>query len=173
VSLPAFILLVWFAKWPGKIERVVLPLLWAGGLALMIMETRALQTRPYEIVSLPTGRAASFHHAHTVKWRWFLAHVRPSDYLFGDPDWSFPLGVRTPAQVDFVTPTGFTRPEQVQNVVERLEATNARWVLWDGVLDFQLEPGNHLGPLRGYLHRQYHLAKTFDDSWSQVWERNE
>ncbi len=45
VSLPAFILVVWFAKWPGRIERVALPFLWIGLLALMIAETYSIQTQ--------------------------------------------------------------------------------------------------------------------------------
>jgi len=36
---------------------------------------------------------------------------------------------------------------------------------------FRSGPGDHLGPLRAYLHAHYHVVKTFSD-WDQIWERN-
>lgn len=176
VSLPALILLVWFAKWSGKLERVVLLLLWVLALGLVAMETRSTQTHSYETLDLPAGRIAFFHPSDVEVFRWFLAHARPSDFLFGDhPGTNFGLRLRNPAQVDFdwVTETDYTRPEQVQNVVETLEAKQVRWVEWVAETEPSGQPGDHLGPLRSYLHTHYHVAKSFYDGEVQVLERNE
>jgi hypothetical protein len=173
VALPAFILLVWFVKWPGRLERVALRLMWVAVLGLMVMETRSIQTRLYETMDLPVGRIASFHPGSFENLRWFLAHAGPSDFLFGDTALNFALGLRNPAQVNWLTSTDYTRPEQVQNVVETLEKKRVRWVAWDRGLD---DPGgldDHLQPLRSYLRTHYHLAKSFYDGEEQILERNQ
>src|SRR5205814_7356603 len=38
-SCPAFILFVWFARWPGRLERGILRCLWMLALTLMFVET--------------------------------------------------------------------------------------------------------------------------------------
>jgi hypothetical protein len=174
VSLPAFILVVWFAKWPGRIERVGLPFLWVGLLALMIAETHSIQTQWHATLDLPVGRVASFHREDSEILQWYLSHMRPSDYLLAEPGLNFPLGLRNPTPMDSLTPSDYTRPEQVQRVVEALESKRARWVDTDGVLneDFPGGADYHLGPLRAYLHAHYHLVKTLRDGFEQVWERD-
>jgi hypothetical protein len=173
VSLPAFILLVWFAKWPGRIERAALPFFWVGLLALMIAETHSIQTRGHATLDLPVGRVATFHRDIPELFRWYLSHTRPSDYLFAAPYLNFALGLRNPTPIDFLTTSDYTRPEQVQRVVEALETKRARWVEWEPDVDLPEGQGNHLGPLRSYLHAHYHLATTFYDGSLQVWERSE
>jgi hypothetical protein len=172
VSLPAFILVVWFARWPGRLERVALPFLWVGLLALMIAETRSIQTQWHATLDLPVGRVASFDHQNPQLLQWCLSHMRPSDYLLADPGLNFALDLRNPTPIDFLTPSDLTRPEQVQSVVDALETKRARWVEWWVGLNFPEGPGDHLGPFRSYLHTHYHLATTLGDG-EQLWERNE
>jgi hypothetical protein len=62
-------------------------------------------------------------------------------------------------------------PEQVQSVVEALETKRARWLEMEPEPDFPEGPGNHLGPLRSYLHAHYHVVKTFYNGEDQIWER--
>ncbi len=77
----------------------------------------------------------------------------------------------------FLTPTEFTRPEQVRAVVEALEEHQVRYVLCPvdfdyEVIAFSLSPSvNHLAPFLEYLRTHDHVVKTFEDS-DQVWERN-
>jgi len=173
VSLPAFILLVWFAKQPGRIERIALPFLWVGLLALMIAETHSIQTRWHATLDLPAGRVATFDSERPQIFQWYLSHMRPSDYLLAFPGLNFALGLRNPTPVNFFTTSDYTRPEHVQSIVEALEAKRARWVEWVPDLDFPGGPGDHLGPLRAYLRTHYHLAKSFYDGKVQILERNQ
>jgi hypothetical protein len=170
VSLPAFLVLVWFAKWPGRIERVMLPPVWIGLLALMIAEARSGQTRWHATLELPIGRVATFVRDEPEQFRWFLSHLKPPDLLFASPELNFELGLQNPSAIDSLSPTDFTRPEQVQRVVEALEAKRARWVEWWPDELISEGPGDHLGALRVYLQTHYHLAKTFGDE--QILERN-
>jgi len=85
----------------------------------------------------------------------------------------FPMGLRNPAKVPYVTTTDYTRPEEVLDVVDSLEKHRVRFVLWP--LDLEVRAGNpsagdHLGPLRTYLRAHYHVVRTFSD-FDQLWER--
>jgi len=172
VSLPAFILLVWFTKWPGKIERVTLPLIVIGLLTLMIAETHSSQSRWHTTLDLPVGRAALSDRDSPEVFQWYLLHMRHSDLLFGIPDLNFALGLRNPTPIDFTTTSDYTRPEQVQSIIESLEAKRPRWVEWWLDLDLPDGPSDHLGLLRAYLRAHYHVAKIFSDGNEEVLERN-
>jgi hypothetical protein len=87
----------------------------------------------------------------------------------------FMLNVRNPAEVPFLTTSDYTRPEQVLNVLNGLQAHRVRFVMWWPELDLPDDAahpeGDHLGPLRAYLSRHYRVVKTFTDG-TQVWERS-
>jgi hypothetical protein len=67
----------------------------------------------------------------------------------------------------------------VQDVIEALERSRARFVLWGIWLDTpfdnhdrQFDP-RHLAPIRDYLRTHYHLVRNFGEpEYEQVWERN-
>ena len=95
-----------------------------------------------------------------------------SESFFGDQLVCFALGLRDPAEIDFITPTDYTRPEQVANVMHALERERVRYVLWYVGLDSPpADAQDHLAPLRAYLFSRYRMVKTFGDG-DQVWERN-
>ncbi len=86
----------------------------------------------------------------------------------------FALGLGDPAQVRYVTTTEYTRPEQVQKVIEGLEKHRVRFVCWYPGLNLPDSTGkgsDNLGPLRAYVRSHYHLVKTFATS-DVILERN-
>jgi hypothetical protein len=172
VSVPALILLVWFAGYPGKVRRFAMRLLGITVVGLVLIETRSIQTRSWNFASLPIGTIATFNPGIDRDYHWFLSRSAPSDFLFGDTFFNFAFGFRNPAKVNFLTATDYTRPEQVRDLIEALEQHHVRWVIWNSDLDLPHEPGDHLAGMRSYLHAQYHLARTSDSSGDQVWERN-
>jgi hypothetical protein len=98
--------------------------------------------------------------------------TQPSDYFFGDSLLCFALGPRNPARVSFLTPTDFTRPEEVRDVVQALEEHQVNFVSWYVGLDVPLDTaGNHLAPLTLYLHDHYHVGRTFLNG-DMIWERD-
>lgn len=175
VSPPAFITLVWLAKFPGKLERLLLRALWVSALVLVILFPVMRQTQWRAYLNLPTGRTAFIRPALYHEYEWLLPRARVSDFLFGDQPANFALRLRDPARVDFIRPTDYTRPSQVQDVVEGLERRRVRFVTWYYGLDRGVagDPaGDHLNPLRLYLRRHYHVAKRFD-RYHEILERNE
>jgi hypothetical protein len=110
------------------------------------------------------------------EYHWIAGRTRPSELFFGAPLMCLALGLRNPAEVDFITTTDYTRPEQVANVVQVLERGRIHYVvLWDFTLEIPEAghaAGNHLGPLITYLETHYRVVKTFTNG-DLVWERNE
>jgi hypothetical protein len=173
-SLPALILAVWFLKASLKPERILRQALWATVLVVAIARPAITQTLWNASLDLPTGRTAfaGFPVLYD-KFKWVSARTRPGDYFFDDPQLCFGLRLRDPSRVPFLRPTGYTRPEEVQDAVQALEQHQVRFVHWFLSLDNEIvDPADdNLGPLRVYLRDHYHVAITFSNL-DQIWERN-
>jgi hypothetical protein len=172
VSLPAFIMLVWFLNSSFKLERALLRILWAMVLVLAIARPIVTQTRWNAFLDLPTGRTAFPERGTYEETKWVLERTHPFDYFFGDQLLCFDLRLRNPSRVLYVTPYDFTRPEEVRSVVQGLEEHQVRFVSWYPGLDDPVDvEGNHLAPLRRYMQGHYHVAASFTDGHT-IWERN-
>jgi len=171
VSLPGLILLSWFLDSSHRTERILQRIVWAAVLVVGIVRTVIAQVRWRACLELPTGRTAFFEPELYEKCKWLSERTRPSEYFFGDPFLCFTLGLRNPARVPFVRPTDYTRPEEVDDVVQALEQRQVRFVNWYNGVDASSTSGDHLAPLRHCLATHYHVAKTFSNL-DQIWERN-
>ena len=173
VSLPAFIVLVWFLNFPFRLERALLRISWAAVLVLAIARPIVTQTRWKAFLDLPTGRTAFFDPGGYDETKWLLERTHPYDYFFGDQLLCFGLMLRNPSRVAFVTPYAYTRPEEVFSVVQGLELHKVRFVSWySGLDDPAATEGNNLGPLRSYLQGHYRVAEHFANGHT-MWERND
>lgn len=161
VSLPAFIILVWFVNSPARLHTLARQVLWACMVAAMMGFVWHDLTRWRAYLVTPTGRAAFLDSPSFQEFRWLAAHTRPSAPLFDCSGQSyFLLNLRSPAMVSFLSGTDYLRPEQVRDLVESLEKKRVPIVLWCSDLDFGLRPDDHLGPLRDYLHTHYQPAEV-------------
>jgi len=181
VSLPAMIVFVWFVKSSSKHASVLTYLLWAVGTAVLAGQSVIAQVDWRAYLDTPAGRVAFPEPEVWEKFQWLRDRTRPSDFIFQASNCNlyYLLGLQNPTPVSFVTATGYTRPEQVRDVVAALERSQARFVVWGLWLDTprykrekQFDPG-HLAPIRDYLRAHYHLVRNFGDpDYEQVWERN-
>jgi hypothetical protein len=176
VCLPALILFVWSINSPGRLPRAITILLWTGGAAALVVQPTMVQTGWRGYLQSPTGRAALLDPDRFEKYRWILNHTGPGDFYFqaDDCDQYFLLDLRNPAEVSYVTGGDYTRPEQVQNVIEMLEKYRVRFVMWSAWLDVPRKPGGNpreLAALRAYLRAHYHLVRRFVDDQEEAWER--
>jgi hypothetical protein len=178
VSIPALILLIWLLKSEAGIARVIATMLWVVGVLVLVAQSIMTQTSWQGYLETPVGSAVFLDPDRYDKFRWLAKRTRPGDFFYqaDDVDLYFPLGLRNPAAVYFLTPSGFTRPDQVQNAAEALEMHQVRFVVWSAWLDVS-RSGNkgkdHLGPLRAYVRQHYHLVRTFPGpDLHEAWERN-
>jgi hypothetical protein len=176
VSAPALILLVWFLDSARKIETALLRLLWVTVLVMFVARPLATQIRWKAFLDLPTGHTAFFEPVLYEKCKWVSARTRPFDYFFGDHMIAFALQLRNVGRVPFLRPTDYTRPEEVQDAIQAVDKFQVRFVSWYRGLDHERDigrrpAGNHLSPMRLYLHEHYHVAATFANG-DQMLERN-
>ena len=149
--------------------------LWIAALAAAAYSPAMTQLGWHGVLTTPAGRIALLDSVRNAKFDWVSRHTRPGDYFFeaGDTDLYFPLGLRNPSEVPFMTPTDYTRPEQVARTLISLQVRRVRYVVWSPWLDLPdraMRAGDHLGPLRILMRQAYRVVKTFEDG-DQVWER--
>jgi len=172
ISLPALIMLAWFLTAPFRLERALLRILWAVVLISAVARPIVIQKRWRAFLNLPTGSTAFFQPGLYQETKWLLERTHPSDYFFGDQLLCFDLRLVNPSRVDYVTPFAFTRPEEVLNVIESLDAQKVRLVSWSpGLEDLTDTKDNSLAPLRRYLAGHYHVAEHFANGHT-ILERN-
>lgn len=75
----------------------------------------------------------------------------------------------------FVENGGYTTAKQVTEVIQGLERHQVRYILWSpqafDILPTSENPsGDHLGPLRDYIHNHYTMVKVFPDG-AEIWEK--
>lgn len=175
VSLPALIVLVWLIRSGEGPGGFLLKSLGTLALALAILSTVRTQIRWRGYLDLPIGRAAFQDPIHYEEVQWLLNRTRAGEFFYEAylPEMYFPLALRNPAPISYVTPTDFTRPEQVQAVIEGLDRHSVRYVVWSREVDLRTRnrpQADHLGPLRAYLWSHYRMAKVFSN-FDVVWER--
>jgi hypothetical protein len=177
VAPPGIIVLVWLIKSSKRDARMLTNLVWAYALVVLVAQSIIVQTGWRGYLQSPTGRAALLDPDRFEKYRWILNHTRPGDFYFqaDDCDQYFLLDLRNPAEVSFVTGGDYTRPDQVQNVIETLEKYQVGFVMWSAWLDVPRSPGGsprELAALRVYLSAHYHPVKEFADNLEEAWERS-
>jgi hypothetical protein len=139
----------------------------AGALAAMLlvggMELAVSQLRWSTRLESPRGPVVLLFRPIAERYALLMQRAQPGDSLFGDTDLNFITGLKNPAPLPFVTANGYTRPEQVQSVLNGLERRHSRFVVWPDELENNRGADDNLLPLRLYLQAHYRLAQRFDD----------
>jgi hypothetical protein len=181
ISLPGFVVLAWLVNSPGRASVAFRRLLWGVGAAAMIAHPLIARTEWRAYLNTPTGRVAFLDPDVYEKFRWVAEHTRAGDPLYQASDCNlyFLLDLRNPARVPFITSSGYTLPDQVENVMASLHESPVRYVLWSVWLDVPYPDraktfdAARLAPLRDYLRAHFHLIRNFGPpDYEQVWERN-
>lgn len=176
VSPPAWILLVWFIQQPGKFTAARRTLLSWGIILLMLVTPWKTQRAKAMYLDTPTGRTVCTDPLKYLRQRWIQTRTKPGDFLLGTffPDSYYWALLQNPSDVPFLTRTDYTRPEQVERLVEALDSLRVHYVLWALALDIPRpypQDRDNLGPLRDYVRSHYHVVETFPEG-DQAWERN-
>jgi hypothetical protein len=177
-ALPATILLVWTLNSWRRTGPFFVMALAAGSLAFAIAFPARMQTRRWVYLDVSAGRVALSDTSRQEEFQWVVSHTRPGDYFFdnaGVHPFVVLARVRSPGSVLFLTLTDYTRPEQVENLINGLQIHRVRFILWEAGFEIPVETGiggDHLEPLRKYLRAHYRVVKSFP-GLDQVWERNE
>ena len=178
VSLPGLIILAWFIKTSGRFASGLASAVCLATLATLAVQITIVQTKWHRRLDARVGDIDLLDPDRYEKFRWVSQQTHAGEFLFqaSDCDLYYPLDLRNPAQVPFLTSSEYTRPEQVEEVIRALQKHQVRLVLWSVWLDLPLQlpfERNRLAPLRNYLLAHYHIVKTFGaPDYEDVWERN-
>lgn len=170
VTPPALILCVWYFSGPATPDRWVRGGLWTAGLIFLLYLPISRQLHERAYLDLPTGRTAFTNARQYDKAQWFAARTHPGESFFNEPFVAFALSLNSPAPIDYVLPSQFTRPEQVDALLKSMTAHQTRYIYLYPELYSSVHAADNLGPLRDYMAKNYHLARA--DSAGQTWERN-
>jgi hypothetical protein len=171
VSVPAIITLVWLATRLPKMGPKFVAAFASAALGLACLKPAVTQTRWRASLDLPAGRTAFLDLEQYEETKWVAEREQPSNYFFGDQLICFLLTLRNPARIPLLRPTDYTRPEEVQNLLQALEEHKVSFVSWYPALD-TTHAHDNLAAVRLYLLNHYHVAKTFSNGY-KIWARNE
>ena len=183
VSPPALIILVYWMQREGRLQRILTGLLWFAVCGSGMIHPLRVQRSAMSVLQLPRGPVAfpeQASDAHDMV-QWLASQTKPGEFFFapGEPGILFPLALRPVDESGGYDNTDATRPEYVQSAIAALERRRVRLIQWppDSTEPrFYRREEDHLGPLKEYVQRNYHLVKHFDsptsDEWEEIWERN-
>ncbi len=182
VSPPALIILVYWMRREGRLQRILTGLLWLAVFGFGVIHPLRVQMPAMNVLQLPRGPMAFSEHgsvAHDML-QWLSSRTKPGEFFFapGDPGILFPLALRPVGESPGYDNTDATRPEQVQSAIAVLERYRVRLIQWPPDSTdprFYRREGDHLEPLKEYVQRNYHLVKRFDsltgEEYEEIWER--
>jgi len=173
VSMPGIIAGVYLATRLQRGARQVLALLAFGTACLSLLLIWSRQHHTYVTTSLPAGSVAISGDQYEEVY-WIAEHTHSGDYFFQAawPGLYIPLGLRNPLFLDTVGTIDQTRPDDVAAAIRQLDQKQVRYILFSARLDAPEPPppGDHLEPLRAYLHSHYDAVKSFN-AGNTIWAR--
>jgi len=109
------ILLVWLIRGRKKLTPVLTLVLSVVAACVAVAFPLRIQTQRMGSLDLPRGRTA-MDPAYYERLLWWSQQTHPGEFVFtaAGTDILFPLALRNPAEVRYVTTNNFTRPEQVR-----------------------------------------------------------
>ncbi|HQZ97151.1 MAG TPA: hypothetical protein PLP21_12595 [Pyrinomonadaceae bacterium] len=182
IAGPSLIVLVWLLdridfSWNVKrrfAHAAIGVLLLLGAFQAIRMQTH------WEFVDLdfPVGKLTMVASPQAHRYQWLSKNVQPGDYFFEvyEPFVYFPLQLKNPTRYSQIWSNGYTRPEQVNEVISDLTAKRPRFILFDNGYLPSATPrgsGDHTGPLADFMLQNYTpIGEVYeiDSKPVQIWE---
>lgn len=170
VGPPAIILCVWYLDGPSRLHHWSTIALWTAAITSILYLPIGRQLHQHVTVNLPTGRVAFGNDKQYDKMLWLAQHTHPGETFLNDTNTAFALSLDSPGPLDFVTTTEFTRPQQIDALLQSMTDHRTRYIYLYPSLTAPILTKNNLEPFLKYLGKNYHLAQVFSDG--QILERN-
>jgi hypothetical protein len=176
VAPPAILIFVWLCSGATRMMTVFRGILWAAIAVFAVVLSAHRVTQWHGVLDLPIGRTAFVDRLQFNEFRWLAEHTQPHESFFNKTALSLYLALDTPVEVEFINEDGFTRPEQVRDVLAWLEDHRARFIVMhaqDGVERTALSSS---APFRTYVQENYCLTQVFPpaeaETPEEIWELN-
>jgi hypothetical protein len=169
ISFPSFLVLPWLLRRPTWFNAAAIAAMVCLALVFVVPGSLVRQFKIAGRMRLPIGNVAFSDPVLYRECVWLSQRTTPGDYFFGHAYLFFPLDLRNPAKVPFLTDTAYTRPEQVDDVLRQVERHKVKYLFATPDDDDTLELGNSLAPYSAYVRTHYRRAYTVEDG--EFWER--
>jgi hypothetical protein len=155
-----------------RLGRLLIVALWSATILSAIRQTMFNRALYSNIASLPTGRfALQPQDAEELRFLAKLTHPGEPFFQTYAVFLYFPLGLNSPAYMDFHRMSPLTRPEFLLNAIQALEKNHVRYVTLRPVNDPVTNPaGRHdLDLLYSWVESHYTLVHHFSNN-EELWE---
>ena len=172
VSPPAVLLLTWLLSRSGRARTALA--LGAVSTAVALAQIAVIQRPPHRMLNLPVGRVAIPPKADYYDiYRWMAENTKPGQWYFGLSVLELDLGLRNPTPIQGLGPGEYTRPEQVDSIVQGIERVKVPLIvlrpeMYIPIPSYHLP--DHLQPFRDYLYLHYRKIESFP-SGDEIWQR--
>ncbi len=178
-AMPSMILTVWLISRMGPARRAVVTACWCIVGGIILVNSLAIQLHPhlhpYTRAALPTGPAL-LEQKDVPEFLWVAQHTHPGDWFYdaGSPQLYAPMALKNPTPVHMLMALDCTLPGWVPEVVQGLEQSQTRYILWEAELGpverMHTVQSDHLDPARIYIQRAYMRIATFANG-DEIWQR--
>jgi len=173
VAPPAILVFVWLINQPHRAYRYVRGVVCGLATIFALLQPLHRQTRWHATLDLPIGRAAFSDSDEFHEFAWLAQRTHPSELFFNHMGLALYLALDNPTASEFVNYDDFTRPDQVDAVVQALRRRPPRFILYPENVH-STPSQDHSAPFRRYLEENYHLAQVFsfdhNSRYDEVWE---
>jgi hypothetical protein len=173
VAPPAILVFVWLISQPSPEYRYIRVLLWCLAIIFAVLQPIHRQIQWHATLDLPIGRTAFLNRDEFHEYEWIAQRTHPSEFFFNHFGIALYLGLVNPTASEFVNYDDFTRPEQVDAVVQALQRRPPHFIIY--VENKHFTPSqDHSAPFLRYLEDNYHLAQVFyfdhHSRYDELWE---
>lgn len=155
-----------------RLGRLLIAALWSATILSAIRQTMFNRAAYSNIASLPSGRFA-LQPQDAEELRFLAKLTHPGEPFFQAYAVSiyFPLGLSSPAYMDYLRMAPLTRPEFLLNTIQVLDKNHVRYLTIRPVNDPVTNPaGRHdLDPLYAWVESHYILIHHFSNN-EELWE---
>jgi hypothetical protein len=183
VGIPGLVLIGWLLSRIEVVRRFDARIT-AASLAFLVLigifQAIRFQTHwDFTRVETPSGELAFIVPDQADLYRYLAERTTKGEFIYqvSQPYVYFPLGVRNPTAISQVWPTGYTRPEHVEMVIQGLKSKQPRFIVWNNNYNIPAgsrEPGDFTAPLSDFVVANYTPVGgiySLEHHRIQVWER--
>ena len=176
VAPPAILVCVWLCSGVTRAMKMIRGVLYTSVAVFAVVLSLHRVTQWHGVLDLPIGRTAFVDRLQFNEFRWLVEHTQPHEPFFNKTALSLYLALDTPVEVEFINEDGFTRPEQVRDVLAWLEEHRARFIVMHAKDGRDRTALSSSAPFRRYVQENYRLIQVFplaeDETPEEIWELN-
>jgi hypothetical protein len=155
-----------------RLGRLLIAALWSATILSAIRQTMFNRSTYSNIANLPAGRfALQPQDAEELTFVAKLTHPGEPFFQAYAVSLYFPLGLSSPAYMDYLRMSPLTRPEFLLNAIQALDRNHIRYVVLRPVNDPVTNPAglHYLDPLYSWVESHYTLIHHFSNN-EDLWE---